>query len=112
MRLTFKKFDARACKHEPILDRDTGKKVGYIYANGVGPYDGGIQVSLFDEKYRASFNRFDEVFGFVQVVEAVLNYVTPRLTHFTSQLTDAGEPVKRDKQTADLLDARAIGQPS
>ena len=77
MNLTFKFFDGRGWNYRPVIDEDTGKEVGSIRSNGVGPYSsGGIRVSLFDGKYAKTFNRRDECWGFVKGVEAVMNHLT------------------------------------
>jgi len=77
MRLRFKPFDGRAQNFIDVTDEETGKVVGYIQSFGVGTYcSGGINVSLFDEKYEGHFNRYEEVVGFVLGVQAVLNHMT------------------------------------
>jgi hypothetical protein len=77
MHLTFDKFDGRSFNVVPVIDEDTGNKVGNIRSDGVGPYSaGGITVSLFDDKYRLVTGRYDVCLGFVKGVEAVLNRMT------------------------------------
>jgi hypothetical protein len=77
MRLKFKVFDGRSSKRLPVIDADTGKEVGYIKANGTGMYSGGgIDISLFDGKYRTTVTRYEAVLGFVMGVESVLNRMT------------------------------------
>jgi uncharacterized protein YraI len=76
MRLTFKRFDGRSWNFERIVDQDTGNSVGYVKSEGVGfAGDGGIDVSLFDGKYARTLNRYEECWGFVKGVEAVLNHM-------------------------------------
>ena len=76
MRLTFPAFDGRSFNLLEIIDEDTGQQVGRIESNGVGPGRfGGINVSLFDDKYRCSFNHRDECYGFVKGVEAALRHM-------------------------------------
>jgi hypothetical protein len=54
-----------------IKDEDTGKTVGQLlFSTG-----GGRSVSLFGDKYRGDFKRFEECEAFVKGVEAVLNHV-------------------------------------
>jgi hypothetical protein len=73
-RLKFQKFDGRGSHCIPIIDQDTGEEVGYIMSNGVGMYSsGGIRVSLFDDKYVADLNTYEQCKGFVEGVETVLN---------------------------------------
>ena len=77
MRLTFEPFDRRYLGVLDVIDQDTGKEVGYIIVNGVGFVGGGgIEVSLFDGKYQTSAHRYEEVRGFINGVEAVLNHMT------------------------------------
>ena len=81
MRLTFKHFDGRRRNYEPIIDEDSGKQVGLIQYDGVGfGGSGGIDVSLFGGKYAISVNQYDECWGFVKGVEAVLNEMTSTRT--------------------------------
>jgi hypothetical protein len=79
MRLTFKVFDGRRKIYREIIDEDTGAKVGSIYSDGVGfgTYGDGIEVSLFDGKYSMTVHRYEECWGFVKGVEAVLNHMIP-----------------------------------
>jgi len=77
MRLKVPYFDGRKWGYEEIIDEDTGKTVGHIRCNGTGSAgDGGIEISLFDKKYRATVNSRPECYGFVKGVEAVLNRIT------------------------------------
>jgi hypothetical protein len=84
MRLEFdvsphRSFDGRRSgDYLDVIDRDTGKKVGYIRSNGVGySYGGGgIFITLFDGKYSDTLNKFEECWGFIKGVEAVLNHLT------------------------------------
>jgi hypothetical protein len=76
MRLKFDSFDGRGRIYRPIIDEDTGVEVGYIRSHGVGMYcSGGMEVSLYDEKYNLSANRYDQCWGFVKGVEAVLKHM-------------------------------------
>jgi len=68
------------------------KRVGYVKSNGVGMYSaGGLEVSLFDDKYRGSFSRFHECVGFVRGVESVLRHLTaaPEQTALTVEEEEA-----------------------
>ena len=77
MRLKFKAFDGRSSNQIPVIDADTGNEVGYIRSNGTGMYSGGgIDISLFDGKYRTTVSRYEAVLGFVMGVESVLNRMT------------------------------------
>jgi hypothetical protein len=76
MRLTFKKFDGRQSSFRTIIDEDNGEEVGHIKADGSFE-GGGIEVSLFDDRYRITVNRYEECWGFVKGVEAVLNRIIP-----------------------------------
>jgi len=76
MRLKVPYFDGRKWGYEEIIDEDTGKTVGHIRCNGTGSGDGGIEISLFDKKYRATVNSRPECYGFVKGVETVLNRIT------------------------------------
>jgi hypothetical protein len=77
MRLTFDQFDGRSRSDRDVIDQDTGKKVGHIQSNGVGfENTGGIDISLFGEKYRTVVNSYKECCGFVLGVQCVLNHLT------------------------------------
>jgi hypothetical protein len=73
MRLKFEPFDGRGYNYKPVIDEDTGQEVGYVKSNGVGTYcGGGIEVSLFDDKYCTTVNNYERCLGFVKGVESVL----------------------------------------
>jgi hypothetical protein len=77
MRLKFEPFDGRSHCFRDVIDEETGKTVGLIKTGAVGPGNvGGIEISLFDGKYRAFFNRSEECKGFILGVQAVLNHMT------------------------------------
>jgi hypothetical protein len=77
MRLTFQVFDGRRFNMVDVYDEDTNDIVGHIQSDGVGfGNSGGIEISLFDGKYRTMLNRYEECRGFVRGVEAVLNHMT------------------------------------
>lgn len=77
MRLKFDPFDGRKWSTRDVTDEETGKTVGYIRSNGTGFTNfGGIEVSLFDEKYRTVVNSYKECCGFVTGVQCVLNRMT------------------------------------
>jgi hypothetical protein len=79
--LIFEKFDGRSRSWTPIIDQDTGEEVGTISCEGLGSDRyGGIYVSLFGDKYRVGFHRYDECVGFVRGVETVLNRVARDFT--------------------------------
>jgi hypothetical protein len=92
MHLKFKVFDGRSSKWIPVIDSDTGKEVGYIKSNGTGMYSGGgIDISLFNGKYRTTVTRYEAVLGFVMGVESVLNRMT---SIDDGQVEPASHPVK------------------
>jgi hypothetical protein len=77
MRLKFEPFDGRRWNARDIIDEDTGKKVGHIRSNGVGFTNyGGIDISLFDDKYQTTVSSYKECCGFVLGVQAVLRHMT------------------------------------
>jgi hypothetical protein len=77
MRLKFDHFDGRRWNLKDVIDEDTGKKVGFIRSDGVGFTNlGGIEISLFDNKYRTTVSSYKECLGFVRGVESVLNHMT------------------------------------
>ena len=83
MRLTFEWFDGRSFNQVSVIDEDTGKEVGHIQSDGVGPdRSGGIGVNLFNGKYVISVRKYDQCWGFVKGVEAVLQKVSA-LTEIT-----------------------------
>ena len=65
MQLTFEKFDGRRMSYKTIIDEDTGENVRRIRADGSFE-GGGIEVSLFDDRYRITVNRYEECWGFVK----------------------------------------------
>jgi hypothetical protein len=87
MQLWFERFDGRGRHSEPVIDTDTGEKVGVVYSLGVGTdRNGGIYVDLFDGKYTANrIHKMDEAWGFVKGVEAVLRRVGQLLVHDSKQ---------------------------
>ena len=91
MRLTFEDFNASGRRNKPIIDQDTGKKVGEIRSRGSGPdSSGGIYVYLFDGRYEAELSNRDECKGFIKGVEAVLNQMLDQmLGSALSQKADA-----------------------
>jgi hypothetical protein len=77
MRLKVPNFDGRKWGYQDIIDEESGKTVGYIRCNGTGFTNyGGIEISLFDDKYRTTVNSRSECCGFVKGVETVLNRMT------------------------------------
>jgi hypothetical protein len=85
MRLTFNQFDGRGRNFREVIDQDTGKKVGHIQSNGVGFENyGGIDISLFDGKYKITVSSFKECCGFVSGVQAVLRHMTSA-TEYTAK---------------------------
>lgn len=77
MRLKFEPFDGRSFNLVPVIDEQTNKRVGTIKSNGTGMYSsGGIDIWLFDGKYKTSVSRYETALGFVLGVEAVLNHLT------------------------------------
>jgi hypothetical protein len=77
MKLSVPNFDGRKWGHKEVIDEDTGKAAGRIRSEGTGfAGSGGIEVSLFDGKYRAVVNSRQECCGFVRGVESVLNRMT------------------------------------
>jgi len=76
MQLEFKAFDGRSHGMRDVTDSLTGKTVGFIQSFAVGfGNSGGIEVSLFDGKYRTEVKTQGEVRGFIQGVQAVLNHM-------------------------------------
>ena len=77
MHLKFDHFDGRSRVSRDIIDEDTGKIVGHIRSNGVGfTNNGGIEIYLFDHKYRNTVSSYPECRGFVLGVQSVLNHMT------------------------------------
>lgn len=87
MKLRFKRFDGRRMARVDVTDEDSGQIVGYIDSNGVG-FDnyGGIDISLFEGKYRTTVNRYDACVGFIMGVETVLNHMI-RISAPTTRLS-------------------------
>jgi hypothetical protein len=77
MNLNVPQFDGRKWGYKDVSDEDTGKVVGYIRCDGTGfAGSGGIEISLFDGKYRTVASSRPECCGFVRGVESVLNRMT------------------------------------
>lgn len=77
MQLTFERFDARRRNFIDIFDEHTGQRVGRIRSNGTGFTNfGGIEISLFDDKYTGSVSTYQECWGFVRGVQSVLRHLT------------------------------------
>jgi hypothetical protein len=77
VRLKFEPFDGRSPNYRPIIDADTNKQVGSIHSHTTGTdCFGGIDISLFNGKYRARVNRYEAAVGFVFGVETILNHMT------------------------------------
>jgi hypothetical protein len=53
MRFKFKHFDNLNPDYLLVLDEDTGKEVGIIHTGTGMDSSGGIDISLFDGKYRS-----------------------------------------------------------
>jgi hypothetical protein len=73
MELAFQKRDNRSHsrRSDPVIDRETGRIVGYVYAEG----EFGREIELFGGKYRAVLESHEEAWGFIKGVEAVLNHM-------------------------------------
>ena len=77
MRLIFEPFDGRRPNYRPVIDEDTSKQVGSIHSHTTGTdCFGGIDITLFDGKFRARVNRYEAAVGFVLGIETVLNHMT------------------------------------
>jgi hypothetical protein len=60
-----------------VIDEDTDKEIGIIYTGENGmDLSGGIDISLFDGKYRTRVKRYETAVGFVLGVQSVLNHMT------------------------------------
>src|SRR4051794_20079772 len=63
-----------------VVDRETGKSVGFIRGKQGGWTPGGIhnpswEISLFGRKYNASFDKHEECCAFAKGVQAVFNHL-------------------------------------
>jgi hypothetical protein len=77
VRLKFEPFDGRSSNYLPIIDEETGMKVGTIQSSRTGPdRDGRIYISLFGGKYQTLVNGYDAAQGFLLGVQCVLNHMT------------------------------------
>jgi hypothetical protein len=79
MELEFRAFDGEQPSFLPIINKDTGEQVGEIYCQG-SVEGGGINVSIFNGKYRGTVNTYEECVGFVKGVETVLTHILPSRT--------------------------------
>ena len=77
MQLSFEPFDGRSFYNiiDVVDKEDSNRVVGYIRTKS-STYSGGIEVDLFDEKYVTFASTYQECFGFVKGVQAVLNHMT------------------------------------
>jgi hypothetical protein len=76
MKLNVPQFDGRKWGQKEVTD-ETGKTVGHVRCEGTGfAGSGGIEVTLFDGKYRAVVTSRPECCGFVSGVQSVLNRMT------------------------------------
>ena len=71
VRLKLKHLDNLIPNYLLVIDEDTGKEVGYIQSGN----SDGIEISLFDGKYRTRVNRCETAVGFVLGVQSVLNHM-------------------------------------
>jgi hypothetical protein len=55
----------------PIIDSETGKTIGMLDYG----HQSGRTVSLFDNKYRGTFENHEQCWAFAKGVEAVLNHI-------------------------------------
>jgi hypothetical protein len=92
LRLHFRAFEGRPLNNIDVTDRITGRAVGLIRSN-LATSPTGMDVSLFDSKYRASVESYQEALGFVRGVETVLNHMTD--VAFAVPMERPSEPVKR-----------------
>ena len=74
MKLHFEPFDGRVWNTIDVWDKDTNRVVGYIKSKSSAVR--GIHISLFDGKYFSIATTYEECFGFVSGVQAVLNHMT------------------------------------
>jgi len=61
VRLKLKHLDNLIPNYLLVIDEETGKEVGYIQSGN----SDGIEISLFDGKYRTRVNRCETAVGFV-----------------------------------------------
>jgi len=79
MRLKFKHFSGRRWNTVPVTEESTGQEVGHIRSNGVGFGGGGthaedgIEIYLFGGRYQMTVQTYDQCWGFIRGVEAVLD---------------------------------------
>jgi hypothetical protein len=73
MDLSFTHFDGRSWNIIDVIDKDTGRVVGFLRPRSSSL--SGIEISLFEDKYRAVVGTSDECLGFVRGVQAVLNHI-------------------------------------
>jgi hypothetical protein len=92
LRLHFRTFEGRPLNNIDVTDRITGRAVGFIRSK-LETSSTGMDVCLFDSKYRASVESYQEALGFVRGVETVLNHMTD--VSFAVPMERPSEPVKR-----------------
>ena len=64
MDLDFNAFDGRSWNIVDVVDKDGGRVVGTIKSKSSS--SSGIEISLFDDKYRAFVGTYEECLGFVR----------------------------------------------
>ena len=62
-----------------LIDSETGKVAGFIQGRRGSTWDhmAAWQVSLFDDRHRAEFDRLDQCRAFVQGVESAISSLMP-----------------------------------
>lgn len=95
MQLTFQPFDGRSFNIRDVIDKDTDRVVGFIRSKA--SVLGGIEVSLFDGKYRTNVSTYQECFGFIKGVDVVLSHMThsPHIPHQDVIPSDAPVRIER-----------------
>ena len=79
------------CGYKDVIYKETGQKIGWVKANGVGfAGTGGIEISLFGGKYSLTANKMDECWGCMKGVEAVLSHMlSTRAMQFPGRVDEA-----------------------
>jgi hypothetical protein len=99
MRFQVKKRNARKLREigrvrDDVIDLDSGNTVGYVETEQ-GGWIGDTRlptrrISLFDGKYRGSFDNHEECAAFAEGVEAVLNHM---VSLGEKQSSEAAQPI-------------------
>ena len=83
MKISVPKIDGRNTvgdETHPVFDAETGRALGYISSRRGSRFSvtPSWSISLFDDKYKGEFDRWDECRAFAEGVESVIRNLTSK----------------------------------